>query len=134
MKVDAEVLMYRKFMEMIKLLNIYLNHFPKHEKYALANRMRNTAYEVYDLIMEGQKRYLKKTTLTNLDLTHEKLRMHIYLAHELGYFGFKDGKEAPKNVDELEQKRLSAITDLVDEMGRMIGGWIKKIKDENRWN
>lgn len=26
--------------EMLKLLNIYLNHFPKHEKYALANNIR----------------------------------------------------------------------------------------------
>jgi len=43
-----------------KLMNVYLNHFPKHEKYALANRIRNTAYEVYELIMEGQKRYFKK--------------------------------------------------------------------------
>lgn len=41
-------------MELAKLLNIYLNHFPRHEKYALANRVRNTAYEVYELIMEGQ--------------------------------------------------------------------------------
>jgi len=41
-------------------MNVYLNHFPKHEKYALANRIRNTAYEVYELIMEGQKRYLER--------------------------------------------------------------------------
>jgi hypothetical protein len=62
---NAEVLMYRKFVELAKLLNVYLNHFPKHEKFALCNRIRNTAYEVYELIMEGQKRYHKKTTLTN---------------------------------------------------------------------
>lgn len=34
----------------MQLLNIYLNHFPKHEKYALCNQIRNTAYEVYNLI------------------------------------------------------------------------------------
>jgi len=28
--------------EMLKLLNIYLNHFPKQEKYALANQIRKT--------------------------------------------------------------------------------------------
>lgn len=58
---------YRKYIELVKLLNIYLNHFPKFEKYALANRMRNTAYEIYDLIVEGEKRYYKKTTLTKND-------------------------------------------------------------------
>lgn len=89
----GEAGMNRKFMEMIKLLNIYLNHFPKFEKYALANNIRNTAYELYDLITECNKRYFKKTTITNLDIVHQKLRMQIYLANELGYFAFINGKK-----------------------------------------
>lgn len=113
-------------MEMIKLLNIYLNHFPKHEKYALANNIRNTAYSVYDLISEAQKRYFKKTTLTQLDVEHEKLRMQIYLANELGYFNFKDGKNDSK-ID--GSKRFLAISKLVDEIGKIIGAWINKLKD-----
>ena len=88
MGIHSEAILNRKFMEMIKLLNIYLNHFPKHEKYALANNIRNTAYGVYDLITECQKRYFKKTSLTQLDIEHEKLRMQIYLANELEYFNF----------------------------------------------
>lgn len=118
---------------MVKLLNVYLNHFPKHEKYALSNRIRNTAYEIYDCITEGQKRYTKKTTLTNLDITHAKLRMQLFLAYELGYFRFKDGKEDGRSPQELEAHRFSAIGLLADELGKMIGGWIRKIKEENRW-
>jgi len=93
MGVDSEAQLNRKFIEFAKLLNVYLNHFPKHEKYALANRIRSTAYEVYDLITEGQKRYLKKTTLSNLDITHEQLRMQLHLANELGYFRYKGGRD-----------------------------------------
>lgn len=125
----SETDLNRKFIETAKLLNVYLNHFPKAEKYALANRIRNTAYEVYDLISEGQKRYFKKTTLTNLDITHEKLRMQIFLSYELGYFRFKDGKQAEKGSAQIERKRFTAISGLVDELGKMIGAWIKKIKD-----
>jgi hypothetical protein len=66
---DPEASLNRQFMEMMQLLNIYLNHFPKHEKYALAQRIRNTAYEIYDCITEGQKRYYKKTTLTNVEIS-----------------------------------------------------------------
>lgn len=112
-------------------MNIYLNHFPKHEKYALANRIRNTAYEVYDFISEGQKRYLKKTTLTSLDIVHEKLRMQLFLANELGYFKFFDGKAAA-SAQQVEHRYLT-ISAMVDELGRMIGGWIQKIKEDNRW-
>lgn len=114
----------RKFIETAKLLNVYLNHFPKHEKFALANNIRNTAYDVYDLIVECQKRYFKKTTLTNLDISHEQLRMQLYLAYELGYFQFKDGKKGA-DAFALEEKRWLAISLLVDELGKMIGGWIK---------
>lgn len=121
---NSEAGLNRKYMEMIKLLNIYLNHFPKHERFALANRIRNTAYELYDLISEGQKRYYKKTSLTELDIIHERLRMQIYLAFELGYFNYKDGK----HTSNLESNRIRAIGGLVDERG-----WIKKIKDDNRW-
>ena len=120
-------------MEFVKLLNIYINHFPAHEKYALSNRIRSTAYEVYDLITETQKRYYKKTTLTNLDIAHEKLRMQLYLAYELGYFRFREGRRNDKKPNELEEHRFLVISRLNDELGKMIGGWIKKIKEENKW-
>jgi len=118
---------------MIKLLSIYLNHFPKHERYALCQRIRDNAYAIYDYISEGQKRYYKKTSLTALDLAHEKLRMQLYLAYELGYFRFKDGKTDTKAPEEMEAHRYTTISVLVDELGRMIGAWIKKVKEVNQW-
>lgn len=92
MGIHSAAILDKKYLEMLKLLNIYLNHFPRHEKYALANRIRNIAYELYELIVETQKRYHKKTTLTSMDIKHEQLRMQIRLAHELGYFRYHDGK------------------------------------------
>ncbi|CAK0771463.1 hypothetical protein CCP3SC15_4320005 [Gammaproteobacteria bacterium] len=74
MGIHSEAGLNRKFMEFAKLLNIYLNHIPRHEKYALSNRIRNTTYEIYDHLSEGQKRYHKKTTLTELDIAHERQR------------------------------------------------------------
>ena len=130
---NGETVLNRKFIEFMKLLNIYLNHFPKHEKYALTNKIRNTAYDVYDYISEGQKKYFKKTTLTNLDIAHEKLRMQLYLAYELEYFRFQDGKQIDAKPKKLEERRFLIIGKLNDELGKMIGGWIKKIKEENRW-
>jgi len=128
--IDGEVGLNRKYIEMVKLLTIYLNHFPKHEKYALALNIRQTAYTVYDLMVECQKRYFKKTSLTELDIAHEKLRMQIYLANELGYFSYKDSS---KNDNVNPVHRYLAISRIVDEIGKMIGGWIKKLKDEGNF-
>lgn len=133
MGTHSEAQLNRKYMEFVKLLNIYLNHFPRHEKFALANRIRNTTYEVYDLITEAQKKYFKKTTLTDLDITHEKLRMQLALANELDYFNYTAGKEAKESSGAVAQHRYLAIRVMVDELGRMIGGWIQKIKEEKRW-
>lgn len=118
----SEAELNRKFIEMAKLMNIYLNHFPQFEKYALCQSIRTAMYDVYALIVEGQKRYRKKTTLTNLDIRHEQLRMLTNLAYSLGYFQFKDGTK--EGGESLAEHRYMAISRLIDELGRMIGGWI----------
>lgn len=126
--IHSEANLNRKFVEMMKLLNIYLNHFPRHERYALCARIRNTAYKIYDLITEAQKRYHKKTTLVNLDITHEQLRMQMHLANELGYLGFKDGRINVEEIGLQAAHRYIAISTKIDELGRMIGGWLQADK------
>jgi hypothetical protein len=123
MAVDSEANLDRRFIQMMKLLNIYLNHFPSHERHGLALKIRMTAYEMYDYIVEAQKRHHKKTTLTNLDIKHEQLRMLVRLAFELGYFGHPETDKMP--ADKLSAKRYLAISTKIDEIGRIIGGWIK---------
>lgn len=113
-----------KFTEFAKQMNLYLNHFPKHEKYGLAQTIRCKAYELYGFIVESQKRYQKKTSLTNADIAHEQLRMFIRLAYELGYFAFKDGSLIDRGAERSATHRYLAISRMVDELGRMIGGWI----------
>lgn len=126
MAVDSEANLDRKFVLTMKLLNIYLNHFPSHERHGLALRIRNTAYEMYDYVIEAQKRYHKKTTLTNLDIKHEQLRMQVRLAFELGYFGHP--KTEKVSTEKLNTKRYLAISLKIDEIGKIIGGWVKSVK------
>ena len=124
MGLHDEAKLDQKFIEFAKLMNIHINHFPKHEKYGLALEIRRAAYEMYGFIVEAQKRYHKKTTLTNLDIRHEQLRMLIRLAYTMGYFEFKDGRHAEKSPIELAEHRYLALSRLVNELGKMIGGWI----------
>lgn len=120
----SEAQLNRKFVEFANLMNVYLNHFPKHEKYGLCLAIRQAAYDVYGYIVEGQKRHHRKTAMTNLDVRHEQLRMLVNLAHDLGYFGFKDGRCAVKTAEELAAHRYLALSRMIDELGRMIGAWI----------
>lgn len=131
MGLHSEAALDRRFIEMMRQLNGYLNHFPKHEKYGLAQQIRQTAYDMYGLVVEAQKRYQKKTTLTNLDIRHEQLRMFVRLAHELGYFEFRDGARADAGTEALAQNRYISISARIDEIGRMVGGWIAADRDKS---
>ncbi len=122
----------RKFVQTMRLLDVYLNHFPKHERHGLCVRMRCTAYTIHDLVVEGMKRYHKKTTLTSLDIAHEQLRMQCLLAFELGYFGYSRSERDDAAVETAEH-RYMAISRLVDELGRMIGAWISTARESGAW-
>ena len=111
----------RKFILLRQQLNLYLKHFPSHEKFALTNRIRNTADTVYEHIITGSMQYHKKTTLTKLNESHELLRAYIYEAYMLGYFDWAD-KRTSINPDD----RYMCISKLIDEVGKMIGAWINK--------
>ena len=47
MKLDPEATISLKCRELIKLLNINLNHFPRHEKYGLCQEIRQAVYGVF---------------------------------------------------------------------------------------
>lgn len=115
-------------------MNIYLNHFPKFEKYALTQEIRQCMYEVYAFMVEAQKRYHKKTALTNLDVRHEQWRMFVSLAYALGYFDFNDGKEVDATKMAPAAHRFLAINRLIDELGRMFGAWmgVERQKEQQR--
>jgi len=116
-----------KMVDLIKQMNIYLNHAPRHEKYALCSIIRTRLYTIYGLLTECEKKYHKKTTLTVLDIEHEKLRMDVMLYFDLGYFHYHHHKPEKNQRD--AYSRYECITNMVDEVGRMIGGWIKKNKE-----
>ncbi len=121
--IHAEAGLHRKLVLFGRQLEIYLAHFPNCHRFALAQQIRLAYLDVYNLVTEAQKRYHKKTTLTQLDIRHEQLRMLLNLAHELGLFDFSAGRRDAKAPG---VHRFLAISRQVDELGRMIGGWVKK--------
>lgn len=119
--IHAEAGLHRKLVLFGVQLEGYLLHFPHCHKYTITQAIRQAFIDVYNLVTECQKRYQKKTTLTQLDVRHEQLRMLLNLAHELGLFGFTAGR---KDAEAPGAHRHLVILRMVDEIGRMVGGWI----------
>lgn len=125
-RANPHAAIFLKTQEMIKLLNVQLNHFPKHEKYGLCLEIRRAAYDVYGLLVECWKKYHNKTSLTKLDVRHEQLRMFVNLAYELGYFGYHHNARGRTTAE--EQRRYTAVSVLINEVGALIGGWLNSLR------
>lgn len=121
--IHAQAGLHRKLVLFGAQLELYLAHFPSHHKYVMAQQLRQAYVDVYNLVTEAQKRFHKRTTLSQLDVRHEQLRMLLLLAHELGLFNFSKGKQ---DTEQPGEHRALVMLRLVDELGRMIGGWLQK--------
>jgi len=104
------LLIVKKIKDMIIYNNIMLKQFPKHEKYLLANKIRETGYEIFESAVTINKKFYKKTTFSDLNVKHELLRQFVNLAFELQYI-------------DSQKHRVSQTH--IDEVGKMIGSWIK---------
>jgi len=105
-------LIEKKIRDMIVYNNIMLKQFPKHEKYILAAKIREIGYDLLELAIAANKKYIKKTTFSEFDVRHESIRQLINVAFELQYIDSK-------------KHRISQLK--VDEVGRMLGAWIKSM-------
>lgn len=110
-----EFKLYQKTYDMILYGNQCLNQFPKSEKYALVAEIKRSMYALLRLIIEANKKYYKKTTAQQLDVELETLRTYIRLS-------------ADEQMRYLPIKKYEHWSKLLNEIGRMVGGWMKTMK------
>jgi len=98
--------------EFYKILHIYLNGFPKIEKYSLGCEIQQTALSFLKLILSANnsrvdREEILKSASNNLD----QLKILIRIAWEL---------------DALSQKRYCHLVASLQPIGKMLGGWLKQ--------
>lgn len=104
------LIIVKKIRDMILYNHIMVLQFPKHEKYLLANKIRELGYEIFEAAVTVNKKFHKKTTLSDLNVKHEVLRQFVNLSFELKYI-------------DMQKHRVSQLK--IDEVGKLIGAWIK---------
>jgi hypothetical protein len=87
-----------------------LNQYPKSEKHCLVAETKASMFQLLELVIICNKKYYKKNTLQELDVELDVLRSYVRLGFNLYY---------------LPPKKYEIWSKLNDEIGRMIGGWIK---------
>ena len=102
----------QKIMDMMEYGYLALAQYPKSEKFALVTDIKRCMDQMLEHTIEAQKRYYKKTTLQELDVSIAKLRAYLRLSHTLKF---------------LPTKKYEVWSGQVIEIGKMLGGWLKSV-------
>jgi len=109
-----DIPIFHKIYDLYKLLHSYHNRVPKTERYTLWQRCENTTLDLLQALIEtghqrGEERTKSLYALSNkLDL----LKVLIRLA---------------KDIHTIDNAKYQEIQGMIQEIGRMIGGWIKSV-------
>jgi hypothetical protein len=87
-----------------------LEKFPRGQRFLLGDRIENTALDVLERLIEATYTRDARSILLHVNLQLEKLRHLVRLAKDLHY---------------LDLRRYEFAARATDEIGRLVGGWIK---------
>jgi hypothetical protein len=101
---------FAKTSDFILWLLHHTEKFPKSERFRLAKRIEDSAFDFYEALIRAVKSSNKKRVLYQADLELDKLRLYVRLAHA-------------RQLTSHEQYGFAA--NALTEIGKLLGGWIK---------
>lgn len=90
-----------------------LEKFPRSQRFVLGDRIENTVLTVLEGLIEATYSKQVETILRGVNLALEKLRFLFRLSKDLRY---------------LDLKRYEFVAREIDEIGRLVGGWISSAR------
>ena len=110
-----ELILKEKCKDMMKYAYQAIRDIPKDYRYTLGTDIRDSMSTLLKLIVRCGKKYYKKTTLEDMDIELDTLRTYIQVAVENKVITIKEFEHWAK---------------LLNELGRMIGGWKRSLKEK----
>lgn len=116
LKTFKDLLVWQKAHKMVLEVYKITANYPKHELFALVSQIRRAAVSVPANIVEGFRRTGSQDSIRfyNIaDASLEELKYHMFLSKDLNY---------------LENNNYQNITSMMNEVGRLLYGWIQSQK------
>lgn len=107
----------KKLYELYQLTHIAILRFPKHEKYSLGEKLECLILESIELIIFGnaQAKNFKDGFILKANAKVEILKILYRLAF---------------SIKAIENKNYLKTEEYLQEIGRMLGGWLKFLKEK----
>lgn len=96
--------------EFLEWLLMTTDKFPKKVRFTLSSRIDNLALDLVEYLVEAQFTRERKAPIRKANLTLDKLRILLRIAHNLTFLPHKQYEYANRQID---------------EVGRMLGAWGK---------
>ncbi len=115
---DFDIPIFKKSYELYKALYEYLKSFPRQDRYSLGVKCESVILEMLeDIILASQSSKAEKLPiLQKASVKLNLLRIYVRLA---------------KEVRALDSKKYLFLQEDIDEIGRMLGGWLRSAQDKN---
>jgi four helix bundle protein len=106
-----ELKIQQKCEDMIKYVYTALRYFPKSERFTLAADIKESMFKILSLIIRCNKARDKNKYFKEIDIELIVFKSYIRLSMELEFIPIK---------------KYENISNYITEIGKMLGGWIKK--------
>lgn len=108
---EEDLSVFVKWTEFVEWLFPHTEKFPRRARFTLALRLENLALETLEDLIEARYTSEKKAILRRINLRLEKMRILLRLSHGFRYLSTKSYEFAVRSLN---------------QVGSMIGGWIKQ--------
>ena len=109
---EFDIPIFKKSYDLYKLFYTFRTTIPKQDKYTIWQKSENLILEILEGILAAsyKQKFEKTPILEKTSLKLNVLRVLIRLM---------------KDTNAIDNKKYSLLEDGVDEIGRMLGGWLK---------
>lgn len=112
---EFDIPIFKKSYDLYKTLHEYRRLVPKQDRFTIFERVDAVTLDIIEgiLLASSQQKTIKLLTLERVSLKLNMLRILIRLM---------------KDTKALDTKKYVALESSIDEIGRMLGGWIRSIR------
>ena len=110
---DFDIPIIKKTYDLYKTFHEYRKLVPKQDRFTIFERSENIIIEVIECLLQAGKVSRSELKITMLEKASIRLNLLRFLIRLL------------KEVRSIDSKKYTILQEMIDEIGRMLGGWIR---------
>ena len=110
---EPDIPIFTKLYDFYKNLSTTIPAFPKTKRYTLGQKLDNLTLEIFELLFSVPYSQNKVSTLQQISIKLDLLKVLL---------------KSAKDTQALKESRYLELQESLQEIGRMLGGWLKSTK------